>query len=592
MKKFIAFLLSFSLVAAQIPVAGATDLNAAMSNLLGGSAAMSTNNPGVYSSGARTGFSGGGLEMRIPADSAPPALFSMTPPSISVGCSGISAYFGGFSFISGAQFQQLIQSIASGAALGFVALLVLKTLCPQCEAIVQALQNIAQEASKLAVNKCQVFQSILSQYQQGKSSTNPSVGECAATASGTGISSDILDALNSVCQGTRTAVTTIDNKINHFDLTTQAGKNANSQNSLQVPQGNLTWLNLGVFDFTNNAGTSAADTSEYDRKVLLMNMLGVRMYPLENGSLPACPDAAASAPVASTAPASAPASSGSAPASSTSGAASAGTNEEYCVPTLNPTQVMQYFMCGWPGGSTTVPVDPAIAEICSSSELPSILSSAPPAAGASGASSSTFGVTNKQIYVCGAGDTQNCNTLVMAPLNSIVKGEGFVPQVYQILMSAVQSIQQGTPMPASALALMQSAPFPLYQAVNAAAVYPEAGVDLIDSLSYIIGEQLAVNLFNQFLTLDNQHPGYQGTFAQSKQILEALQTMRSLVAHRSTELAQNLVIQQELATQIRDINMTIQQKVMSPSLLGDAQFGQALYSNVSPEVQQPSSAGK
>jgi hypothetical protein len=267
--------------------------------------------------------------------------------------------------------------------------------------------------------------------------------------------------------------------------------------------------------------------------------------------------------------------------------------------------MMGVFLCGWPATATSITVSPGVAQYCRGYGLVSSNAVTAPTQTASQTASQagitqkmqsqvemTLPPTTKQIYVCASTTDKLCDDMKMAPLSSVVTGTGFIPQINNILMQAVKAVQTNQPMPAQALSLMQLAPFPLYQAVNAAAVYPSAGMDLLDSLSVIIGEQLASTLLDQMLSLSNAHPGQAGTYEQAQQVLRATEQMRSLVQSRQQELAQNIVMQQQLAEQIRILNQTIQQKVLSPGLLGNAQYGQALYTGITPQTTQLSSGGQ
>ena len=87
-----------------IPSAWAGGISGALSNLLSGTD-VSANGPGYFSSEARGVYLMGGAQVRFPTRTSP-ALISVNPPYVYAGCGGISAYFGGFNYISGQQIKQ------------------------------------------------------------------------------------------------------------------------------------------------------------------------------------------------------------------------------------------------------------------------------------------------------------------------------------------------------------------------------------------------------------------------------------------------------------------------------------------------------
>ncbi len=83
------------------------------------------------------------------------SLWSIVPPSVSAGCGGIDMFAGSFSFISGAQFQQLMRSIAANAP-GYAFEVALEAMCPSCMQTMESLQRKLQELSSGMVNSCQL----------------------------------------------------------------------------------------------------------------------------------------------------------------------------------------------------------------------------------------------------------------------------------------------------------------------------------------------------------------------------------------------------------------------------------------------------
>ena len=609
-KKLLLLALSALLMAEPL-AADAANLNGAFGNLLSSTGgAVSVNQPGYYQSGARGSFSAGGLDMRLPSATAAPTLFSFSPPSISAGCSGVSAFFGGFSFISGQQFEQLLKSIASGAALGMVSMLALKVLCPQCQAVVQALQTMSQDAAKLAINSCELGRKMASRFLDGNSSQSPAAATCNSTSASSGIASDFMEGMTTACQTTQKATALLQSTMNSVTGPGQATLNG------QTGMGNVTWPRLSAFDGPSTTTSGASTISNYDRKLLLLNVLGADLYTGPPGVRVSCQiapgngstawltpvdstsGAASRTPTPSTSAssASAPASSGSAPASnpatSSSPASSSSTKpgHVYCPPRLDPGKLFGLFMCGWPG-TYKGPIDQTLTNYCATYQTgwtPAPLTAPASSASNTAASTALGSLASTLVYSCSDPDT--CDVMPLTDLRNIVSGEGFIFQVNDVLMQGVRAVENNTPMPAQTLQLMQAAPFPLYQAINAAAVYPAAGQDLIETMSFMVAQQIAEAMFDKML----QQSGGDGTVPQgvlsrktTEQILAAIRAMQHANQARQDLIANNFVLQKGLTEQIRQINQAIQQSTLSPSLLNNVQYGQTLYDAVTPQGKAP-----
>jgi len=98
------------------------------------------------------------MTIRSPVSSISIAQFA--PPRISAGCGGVDIFFGSFSFINGAQFEQLLRTIAANAV-GYAIKAALKTMCDPCNAIIGELEKAVRELNSLAKNTCAVAQSMV-----------------------------------------------------------------------------------------------------------------------------------------------------------------------------------------------------------------------------------------------------------------------------------------------------------------------------------------------------------------------------------------------------------------------------------------------
>ena len=113
--------------------------------------------PGNYQDSAAGYYSAGGFSMRTNKASFQP--FSVTPPNIKMGCSGIDMYMGSFSMISGQELLKMGRAImAQGESYAFQ--LALKTFAPQLENLMSKLRDMAMSLNDFSVEDCQLTQSL------------------------------------------------------------------------------------------------------------------------------------------------------------------------------------------------------------------------------------------------------------------------------------------------------------------------------------------------------------------------------------------------------------------------------------------------
>lgn len=554
-KKILTFFLAL-FVAAQPLVAAAGDLDAAFGNLLGPGAAVAVNNPGHYQSGARNSFVAGGLEMRVPHASSSPQLFSVTPPNITAGCNGISAHFGGFSFISGQEFEQMLKSIASGAALGFVSMMVMKTMCPPCEAVVQFLKTAAQQAARLSRDSCQWGRDMANKVAEGNISVGDPIPVCGTTVAANGTSSDFLAGIGDPCKSLVSAVDTLVGE-NSSTASTPDGKAA-LQCEIGMGQGNVTWKRLAAFDAAG-ATSSAKGSDAYKRKLLLLNLLGAEMG-LDGSTEVSCETDGSPIVLGESHP------------------------KDYCVPKLSAENAVALFMCGAPSAATTTSNanQTRVAEYCSSFYANK--------SGDVATGGALANLASMKVYDCD--DAATCQKLTLKNADDVLTGgTGFLVQVNKLLHDGVTAVRTNTAMPDDVIRLMQVAPYPLYQAINAAAVYPAAADDLVDSMSILVAEQAAVAYMDDALRLPGgKNAASKGclTSQQATHIMEAVSAMRAANKARKMEIGQNISIQEALSEQIRQINMTIQKQVMTQDMLATGRYAQAVNSALAPNVSKDS----
>ena len=126
-----------------------------------------TSPPGAFQGQTRNAYTGGSLEMRFQNQQL--QLFSISPPRLSVGCGGIDAYLGGFSYGSLSRYVQMLQQMGTGAVLGYAFQLALKPLCPDCSDVLNKLEAAARAMNTLGrINPCNAAASIQAAMKAGE----------------------------------------------------------------------------------------------------------------------------------------------------------------------------------------------------------------------------------------------------------------------------------------------------------------------------------------------------------------------------------------------------------------------------------------
>ena len=537
--------------------ANSFDVGGAFSRLTGKGANMSVNSPGYYQAGARNVFVGGGVEIRVPNTSiTPPNLITITPPRITAGCNGISAHMGGFSFISGEEFEMLLKSIASGVAMGFVSMISLNWLCPPCADVVKFLQGLAQKAAELAKNSCQIGQnlakSLMSSWSGGSSGGSGSSemqNVCGAEVASSGMFSDMLSGIGKGCKTVKDTLdklsATDDKTCSDKGLTGQACADFKAAKQCERGEGNVTWRRLAFLDTGDIASPTPteAGNNAYYRKLMYMNLLGVVLAPSSSGVQPSCETVDNTTKTV------------------TVDASQAGT--VMCPRTIvDGRQLMTMLMCG-SGTAGVYSSNPEVQSYCSETMK------------------STGGdiAAETKVYTCA--DKEFCNTVKIDSFSSVFNNgqyTGLLEDTLTTLQKGVAAVRSNTAMPPEVIKLMQVAPYPLYQAINSAAVYPATASDLLNGLGTMVAEQTAISILNQGLRQNASGSSKPNcvTPEQAQQIFEQIGSIRAFQRERTTLIAQSLTAQNLLSEQIRQINTAIQREVLSADQLSNATLANGL----------------
>lgn len=539
----------------------AADLGSAFDNLVSSGAAMSINKPGRYQSAARNTFIAGGADIRFPRRTSP-SFVSVTPPSLSAGCSGISAHFGGFSFISGDEIEQMIRSIAQNAQ-GMVISIAIKTLCPMCESVIQAMTRLAQQASKMSMDSCAVgtnlANTLADSFGIGAGSSDLRKNVCTQAAIESGDEPEWYKALDGACKSAMDSMKYVENKLD--ELQGKAPKNpdgtsaAGQEEALKLQVGNLTWIVL-------NSVIKDKSEESLAQKLLLMNLLGTRI-------------------AASDAYCGAPATEGGTPASVADGDGGIA-----CLPRLEAKEAVALFMCGLPerGADAQGTADfsglqysRALSSYCDSWFAPETNTAGQPIGAGRWARVSEA----VKLWSCVNNDWDKCTQMELVPITemNIIRGPGFAWQVNRLLREGARRVRTNDmalhegELGQQLVGLIQAAPYPIYQAINAAAVYPAAADDLLDTMSVLVAEAMAFHYFDDFLrTAGRADMGVRVSNIYLDQTHKAMGEMRGYVLERRRLIAQNIALQEALNEQIRSINLAIQRQVLTTDMLNANRF--------------------
>ena len=102
-------------------------------------------------------YAAGGFSVRFNSESRP--FMNITAPKISVGCGGIDAFWGGFSFLNPEYFIQMFRNILA-AAPAFAFKLALESLCPSCADVLDTLTELANIMNSMAMDECGAAQAL------------------------------------------------------------------------------------------------------------------------------------------------------------------------------------------------------------------------------------------------------------------------------------------------------------------------------------------------------------------------------------------------------------------------------------------------
>lgn len=249
---------------ASINSAHAVSLADAFGSVVGGSGQITQSSK--VQTDAFVGVSFGSATVRMPVRSI--SIVNVSPPYVQAGCSGVKAGFGGISFVTGDQIEELLRNVAQNAK-GYVLQLALAELCPICENLIAKIQEWMNWASGFNANSCAIAKNVVNSVVNGVHDIY--AGECAKSEAANGNSQDYGEGDNNCTPDSKQKLA--DNTTSAQDKQERAGlfnsmwqkfKNSRPPSTGSVTDwlsGSAVNLNPGVLENSDDAEEGSEDAA-------------------------------------------------------------------------------------------------------------------------------------------------------------------------------------------------------------------------------------------------------------------------------------------------------------------------------------------
>lgn len=546
-KKLISTLLVFTITwaAPMQQVAHAqVNPNKALGGLLN-SAQIQANSPALYNSQSRYFGSLGGLSVRYPNTKV--SLFSITPPSLIVGCNGIDGFFGGFGFINLDQFAELLSNI-SQVAIGTAIMTAIRATCGICASVLDHLTTISKMAKLGNLDSCALGSSIgqavgksfadstgltaaLGDYK-GPEKGEKKLGEfCKQSSTMTGVAESIESAAVNACNSIGQSIQTVNNFIDSLSQT-----NPDAANDKADVKGNTTWLALKSLGF-----------EEIWRREIVMSLVGTTV----NAAKQVCFD----------------------------DDSSAGNNESpttYYGPSIqDPSKVLHFLMCGTTGLPPNL--ETQFSSLCGnpsgdeSEGITAVLACVTPS------NCGQLEIQTVSSTTTATADFTVCDTVNYIEFNSWASQrntnfDGLIKTVHKTLSDAVIAVKGNNAVSKEAKQLFSIIPLPLYQMVNIAAVYPDISANLVEDSSGLVASLIAQRIITESILQTSRVKGSTLSPAIMGTAREALKSLSSRVEAQKKAAVDSLTYQSQIMARVQEINKMIQNEVLSQGLLSNTVY--------------------
>lgn len=222
----------------------------------------------VLKTGTGTAMSLPGKRYRAPNSSY--KLYTMTPPSVAIGCNGIDINLGGFSFISASEVITMLKQIAQGTVTQAF-FLAFNQACPSCASALARVEEMNRWATARSIDTCQASKNIASALLK-----NDQVNACSINSANKNSNSSVLEAAqgkNGDCKDELQAL----GKLRKCDASSGVEGQADCDNKALSLSNIMGVSSYEIFKAFNIIEKNTADGIEITN--LLINLLGTR----ENG---------------------------------------------------------------------------------------------------------------------------------------------------------------------------------------------------------------------------------------------------------------------------------------------------------------------
>lgn len=243
------------------------DCHAGLKEALNEMFVSTSTNPQAFETQRLKGITGGSMTLRTAGRGI--SIVQFAAPKIDAGCGGIDVFFGSFSFINGAQFEQLVRSIAANAV-GFAIHAAINQMCSPCGAIIEKLETAIRELNAMAKNTCAIANQLMT--SEGRTKLMEQ-----ASKIGTNISSAV-GLVSDALAGENKRISTEPN------VTASGGTVANGDQNPYY--GNLTYK-AAQSSLANGMNTLSAFLPQSEAIELVMGLFGTQIIGVDpaNGQL-------------------------------------------------------------------------------------------------------------------------------------------------------------------------------------------------------------------------------------------------------------------------------------------------------------------
>lgn len=528
-------------------VSYASSASDAMNFISNGSTSLETANRKVYT--------GGSMRMFVPQSST--QFVSITPPSYSAGCSGIDVALGGFSFINGDQLKSMVQSIM-GSAKGYALDLAIRTLCPICSDVMQKIRDVSNWANNLALDSCGAATSIVDSIAEGVFEVDPdNPGEalysgesssdyfkdgCKQAASGEADWWDKTVCTAGKFEGIGKAITSFISGVNSGKSWSELSPEDKNKANQLLPTLNKTYAGMVALGFKNK-----------DMIELMISAIGTS-YIQEGGSHNSLPGWS-SYPTISI------------------------SKDEDMNPTKNAASILTYLlMFGRDASEPDVSsyADPSIRALMDNvkesisslgvdfGELPYYQCNGP------------LGSTDKPATFLGCRDDMVEKKIsdLNDSDNKYLSKDGYLTWVAKNLVDGADRMKKGEGLTDTQLGLINSAPLPVYKMMKVAALYPEAGKQLVASYSHLIAMMLIKEQFQGMIKPEKmQKSQWEGVARFSEVVSLTTHKISQYISTSSQEkVLAELQVSMHLQGVLSSIDRLIAEKAIQSGAAGSSLF--------------------